>query len=294
MSKYIIQKKTKEQSGATLVMSLLILSLAMASAIALSRVILGEIRMTINTSNSLRAFYAADSAIEKSLYYIKYSKINGDDQTLNNLRNTLFSMDGNQFFNFAEVSTTTQGFAFYDITTSTPAHIDILDPTGNITNIEWNASLATHYYTIDWSIDNCFPTHASDKLEVTGYSFTNPVSGFAVAVDKDVRLCNCAYNADIDISNTCVEALTEKTIFTDRFYRFSFRPLDSTVKSLFFKTFIDGTPPTQIGAVSNTKIIADGIYRNAKYRLQVEIPATSPLSDIFSYVIFSEEVLRKN
>jgi len=66
-------------------MSLIILSIMIVSAVALSRVTLGELRMALNTTNSLNAFYAADSAIEKSLYRVKFFRRYGDDASFNAL-----------------------------------------------------------------------------------------------------------------------------------------------------------------------------------------------------------------
>ena len=85
MVKNITKTTIREERGAALAMSLIILSIMIVSAVALSRVTLGELRMALNTTNSLNAFYAADSAIEKSLYRVKFFRRYGDDASFNAL-----------------------------------------------------------------------------------------------------------------------------------------------------------------------------------------------------------------
>jgi hypothetical protein len=292
--KTINKKNTKEyilrqnpgQEGVALVMALLILSLMMTSAIALSRIIIGEVKMAINTVNSMNSYYAADSGIEKSLYYIKYTREKGDDAAFNSLYNKEFNIENSrQSFKFTELTTSTPGFLVYDITTSTPAHVDITDFSGDISGgTNWGEG-GGHQYLLEWVIEDCFPYHASDKLEVTTYAFSND-SNFEVSTDKYIAVCNCTYADD-----TCDETLTTKSISNTKFYRFSFRPLDSTVESIDFNVY--DSSPAITGIPSNASITTDGNYKNSKYRLKVEIPTIGALSDVFSYVIFSEEILEK-
>ena len=266
-------------------MSLLILSFMLVSAVALSRAILGEMQMTVNTKNSITAFYAADSAIEKSLYYIKFSRKYGDSEPLNALEGQTFNIDGGQTFNFLYVSTTAPSFSFDNISNSNPAHIDIIYPGGDIINpIDWDISGDTdHIYELRWTINNCDPNHASDKLEITEYSFTNPIADFGI--DKYIAVCNCAG------SDVCDPDLTRGTIKDDRFYRFIFRPLDGLVSSMSFEVY--NHVPELVNIASKIIITAEGKYRNSGYILEAEVPGLASVSDIFSYVIFSEEELKK-
>jgi len=290
-----IKNNIKHQQGAALVIALLILSLTIVSATALGKVILGELRISLNARNSLIAFYAADTAIEKSLYYLKYNNIRGLSWPIGSLENETFYMYGsNANFTFQQISTSTPGYSFYDITTSSPAHIDIIDDVGNLpASIDWDTTNSSHYYVVDWNILDCFPDHVSDRLEITSYYFNN--DPFDVVSDKDVVICNCSFDIDPDIRNACDSSLTTKTIFDNNFYRFSFRPLDGPVDSLFFNVWANPALGSDYLASStaNLYVVADGTYKNSQHRLTVEIPETSPISDIFSFVVFSEEVIRK-
>jgi hypothetical protein len=276
--------KLKNQKGIALVMTLLILSLMMVSVTALSRIIIGEVKMAVNTTNSMAAYYAADSAIEKSLYYIKYARKYGDDTPLNSLYDKYFYMiDSEQSFYFSEVATSNSGHVNYDVTPSSPAHVDIVDLAGDLGTIDWG-SATPDTYRLDWLIEDCFPFHASDRLEVTKYSFN--ATGLS-DVDKDIVICNCTFG-DVSCDNT----LSTYPILGSNFYRLVFRPLDSTAESITFNVYDSGA--SVISIPSQVAVTADGIYKNAKYRLKVEIPTLGALSDVFSYVIFSEEALIKN
>lgn len=286
-------KPKLEQKGAVLVMALLILSAMMTSAVALSRIILGEVRMTVNTRNSMTAFYAADSAIEKGLYYLKFARKYGDADPLYNMEKKGFNIDGLRHrFYYQDIVTSTPSFSALKVSTSTPASVDILDPAGELSSIDWDPNTDvgdTYYYVLDWSIENCFPDHVSDRIEITTYSFD---SNFNTQTEKDIAICNCGLN-DAD---SCDENLTQKDIVDTKYYRFSFRPLNTTAEDISFNIYKrDGSPTDPlVGIISNMSIIADGIYRNASLRMQVDTPTYGSLSDIFSYVVFSEEEIIKD
>lgn len=283
----------KEQSGAALIVALLILSLTIVSATALGRIILGELRISLNARNSLIAFYAADSGIEKALYYLKYNKYRDASWPIGSLENETFYMYGSTAnFYYDQVSTSTPGYYFYNLSTSTPAHIDIIDDVGNLPNvIDWDPAGDNHEYVVNWNVNDCFPDHVSDRLEITSYYFDSS-DPFDVSNDKDVVICNCSFNLDPVISNACSASLATKTIFDSKFYRFSFRPLDGEVESLFFNVW-DTDTNLLASSTSNLYVVADGTYNNSQHRLKVEIPETSPISDIFSFVVFSEETIHK-
>lgn len=290
-------KDYKKQQGVALVLALVILFVIMVSATALGKIILSGLQITLNSSNSLRAFYSADSGIEKVLYYSKYNKIRGENWPIGSLENETFSLYGSsdsQFY-FTEISTSTPGFYFYNVTTSSPAHIDIIDVAGNLPAvIDWDPSGLNHQYELDWSITDCFPDHASDRLQISSYYFdSSDLSSdpFQVSVDTDVAVCNCTYNGNPTISNAC-DTFT-KTIFDTKFYRFAFRPLDDTVASLSFNVWETSATNYLASSTANLYAVVDGSYKNTEHRLSVQIPETAPISDIFSFAIFSEEVIRK-
>lgn len=63
-----IKRILVSKKGASLVLALLILSAILAIAFGVSSLILGEIKISKNIPKSLKAYYAAETGIERSLY----------------------------------------------------------------------------------------------------------------------------------------------------------------------------------------------------------------------------------
>ncbi len=283
-----------------LVMSLMILSLIMVSVLAVSKIIIGDVRMSVNTVNVVGSFYAAESGLESSLYYIKYGRNESDMSIFESLQdeesspnNPLTQIVGTtgQGYIVRTSSLSSQNFVAYDISTSSPAHVDILDPSGMIGSIDWDNSVNnSHNYSVSWSITDCFPNHASDRLEINIASFAEKFS--EPQLDKKVVLCNCQY----DSGDTCSETIANYPISDTRYYRFSFRPLDNMVASLDFSIYgcISPAQCETLGIPSRVEAVVDGIYKQSSYRLKAEMPALGSVSDIFNYIIFTEEGLIKN
>jgi hypothetical protein len=272
------KNKNLNSQGVTLVVALLILSLAASTVMLVTGLIALQIKSSLNTVNSIAAYYAGESGVEQGLYYIKYSRENSDfASNFDYLENASFdsvSLDNAGKYNILVASTTlTRFWDIYNLSTSSPQHIDIVDPAGRVESITNGPSGA---FSINWSINSCFPTEASSRLETTINSFE---SNFANPQTRTlVDICNCAYGNDSCESINYV-------LDSNRYYRIGFRALDANVKNLKFS--LDS------GIKSQASIEAEGFYRNSRYRVKAQLPALSPTSDIFSYVIFSEEDLTK-
>lgn len=248
--------------------------------------------MSLNTGNSVVAFYAAESGVEKSLYRLKYARQNNSYRSFSELDGTHDDIDSDRSFDIIQATTSTTQFIAYDLTTSTPARVSIMDPLGYIAPIDWgDSSVPTAYgYNISWSINKCFPDHASDRLEITTTAFENIVFGggnsrFDSITDKQVLICNCAYD-----TNNCNNTVSFYNLVDTKYYNFSFRPLDSNVSKLVFNLTENGT---DIGILSETSIVVDGNYRNSRYRLKANMSSVAPVDSIFNYVIFSEQAITK-
>jgi hypothetical protein len=66
--KYLIHNKKDRLSGQIFLMSILILSAVMTSALFLMSIFIKDFRQSIETSESVKAFYAADSAMEWQIF----------------------------------------------------------------------------------------------------------------------------------------------------------------------------------------------------------------------------------
>ena len=282
---FLIKKQNLNSQGLTLVAALLILSLAASTVMLVTSIIAMQVRTSLNTINAISSYYAAESGIERGLYYLKFSqedsdfannfdKLETNSEWLNFIRLNYFEGYAGEYTIQVASTTLLTSWDIYNLSTSSPQHVDIIEPSGRVSTIYGPTS--PRYY-VNWSIDNCFPEAASSRLETTIYSFeqnfTNPQTSSVIDI------CNCPYN-----SNSC-GIVTRATLDSNHYYRFSFRPLDNTVKKLNFR--VDS------GIKSQAYIQVEGRYHNSNYLVNAQLPAMNPTSDIFSYVIFSEEDLTK-
>jgi len=63
-----MKRKTQKNKGSSLLLALLVLSTVLVIAFGMSRLMLGEIKLSKNIPQSLKAYYAAETGIEKFLY----------------------------------------------------------------------------------------------------------------------------------------------------------------------------------------------------------------------------------
>lgn len=290
MCKYY-PKNNKREEGVALIASLLVLSLIIASAVALSRIIFNEVRMSVNTGNSIIAYYSADSGMERALYSIKYSRESSDfDNNFLALNGVEESIDGtDQDYTISQATINTTGYTAYEVSTSSPAYVDIIDPSGDLGDLPWSGPFVNFYtYGLTWVIDDCFPYHASDKIEISYTAFDGASFGAVLPeVTKRIVLCNCTY----DSNDECQIDLSSYAISNDKYYRFMLRPLDSTAESLDFNIYLFGNPQ---GILSQTSITVDGSYHNSAYSISARLPSLVPVSHAFNYVVFSEEPIVKD
>lgn len=278
----MLKSLKKNTKGFALAMTLMILSLAMLTGLFMNSIIVGEVRVSLNTVNVVNSYYAAESGIERALYYITTSEMGAEDNilyydSLDVLANSS-SLDNGASYTYALTSTSSPSVSFTNVSNTNPAHVSIVDPRGNIGSISWAGS--AQFANLYWKINNCFPAHASDRLETTIYSFganfNNP------DVQKVVHVCDCKSDVGIDSCTT----LNISDLSSNRYHKFTFRPLDSEASLIDFS--MSG------GIFSETLTKVKGKYKNSEYLLQAKMSALQPTSDIFSYVIFSEEELSKD
>ncbi len=265
----------KNNKGIALVMSLMILSVAMLTGLFMNSIILGELRVSLNTINVVNSYYAAESGIEKALYHINKNEIAYYD-ALDSVA-TPQDLANGASYTYVSTEVSAPSFLATNVSNTNPAHVSIIDPTGDISSISWSGSDINTAH-LNWKIDNCFPDHASDRIETTLYYFSANFS--SPDVTKIVSVCDCKSYENI---NSCTGV--NFNISRNRYYKFSFRPLDSVVSTIDFSI--------SSGILSETLTKVKGKYKNSEYLLQAQISALSPTSDIFSYVIFSEEDLTK-
>lgn len=273
------------QQGVVLIMSLMILLVMVVSAIALSRVISGEVKMTRNVDNVLVAYYVAESAMEEALFYLKYSKeignfsnyfdqleLSQEQQFIDNERSYLFSL----------ATTTASYFEAFDIASSSPVKVDIAHADGTIPSA---ASNLPSKYDLEWSIDNCYAGgHASDKLEISHTSLYKSGADLKSNTQQTFVTCGCSSDGD------ACDLYVDSTLDDNKFYYFTFRPLNGEVSYLKFTPKLASNQAYFPGQV---QIQISGFYRQSVYHMTAQLPVNAPLSNVFNYVVFSEEDIEK-
>lgn len=285
---FLEKKQKSNQEGVVLIMSLMILLLMMVSVVALSRVIVGEIKMTRNSDNSIISFYATESAMEEALYYLKFSKETNDfvnyfDQ-LDDSQNAVL-IDDERGFVFSVATTTASYFETFNISTTTPAKTEISLPAAEIPS---GASGLPSKYDVDWSIDDCYAGgHASDLLEISYTSLYKEVSTLRSNTTQKLAVCGCTSGS----ADAC-DTYSSEDLDDDKFYYFTFRPIYSDVAYLKFTPKLDGTGTPYLPGYSTIQVT--GYYRQSVYHITASLPVYAPTSNILNYIIFSESDLTKS
>jgi len=89
---YTIHSTQYRSSGQIFLMSILILGAVMASALFLMAIFIKDFRQSVETSESVKAFYAADSAMEWQIY----NSLNDPDASAPvMMNNTIYSYQNN-------------------------------------------------------------------------------------------------------------------------------------------------------------------------------------------------------
>lgn len=279
----MFRKTQQNQSGMALVLTLTILFSIMFSVLIVSSIIAGEVRSSNSMMQSIVSYYAAESGIEKGLYYLKEARESNDFSFFANaapagLDGYTTTTSNGASFEIATSSTAAPDYTARDVATSTPVYVDIIEPPGNVSAIDWG-SPGVDAYQLDWGILNCFPYYSASRLQVTVNSFesdfSNPQSETHLAV------CNCSFGSDSCDTYT-------GSVASNKYYRFTFKPLDIKVKQIDFSINNSGN-----GIPSESIIETYGTYKSSKYYMKAQLPAFSSTYDIFQYIIFSEQNLSK-
>lgn len=271
-------KFVKNKEGAILVMSLLVLSGMLITGISMATLTLNELKQAKSSDYSVIAYYAADSAVESALY--KLRKLNLSATYLNE------NYASGSFQNLA---------AWENNISSTPAYNALLRQNRSaIINLYDSEQDCGAVKCVECAWNDLDAGESDPDLEVTFYPwrFTGlinvlPGQGeqeyYRSVPENRVNTSSVAgpwhkYNFSL-LNNTC--------------YTIRVRPLyddaDVTVK-----TYSDVGCTTQIGIPSFLTIDALGKYGTSKQRIKTVVSKEAPLSNIFEFVLFSEEPIVKN
>lgn len=275
------------QSGVVLIVSLMILLVMIVSVIALSRIISGEVKMTRNFDNAIVSYYLAESGMEEALFYLKYSKEIDDfnnyfDQLDDTQSAKFLDNDKEKSYIFSLATTTIEYFEAFDLSTTSPAKVDIVGFGGSIPSA---ASTLPTAYDLAWSIEDCYGGgHASDKLEISYTSLYK--SGTTLKSETKQTFINCGCSSG---SDSC-DLFTSADLANNKFFYFTLTPLDGDVAYVKLTPKLGGGQSYLPGFA---KIQVSGFYRQSVYHMTADLPVYAPLSNVFNYVVFSEEDIEK-
>lgn len=277
MNKFYHNKK-----GSLLIMSLLILSSLLIIGASVGTIVLNQLRQSRNTDFAIVSYYAADSAIEDVLY-----KIRKLGQSVGDLNSSDYQGDFNDDSSWTwerDIASTTPFFVF--LKKNRPVVINLYD-----SKTDCGLVRRTRFHWRDPTPDDT--THP--LLEVTYYAW-NITGSLNLLYDEGDQeyydsiadnLVNPSLpNGPWHATNTLI-SLMDDTCYTIRI-----KALYEDA-NLFVRTYKDFNAQELIGIPSYLTIESLGKYKTSKQRVKTIILKESPLSNLFEFVLFSEDPISK-
>lgn len=277
--------KLNNKNGSILVLSLLVLSGILIIGIAVGTIVLNQLKQAKNLDYAIIAYYAADSANENALYRLR--KLDDSPQNLNdNFSSGTFTSNSAEWER--EIASTTPYSAL--LRKNQPVVINLYDS-------DADCGLVKRVRYI-WS--DLTPQTNHPNIEVTYYAWEVASGDINIMpgdgeqeqhrpnqenqVDPFADPSN--YPGPWNATNTLI-TLKDNTCYTIR------------VKALYddaeitVKTYKDVDATDHIGIPSFLTVNSLGKYKTAKQRIETMVLKDPPLSNIFEYVLFSEEEIKK-
>ncbi|MFA6422050.1 MAG: hypothetical protein WCV92_01465 [Candidatus Buchananbacteria bacterium] len=264
----------QNKEGVILVLTLIVMSVLMSIAIGFGVVIISDIRQSASIDNSMVAYFAADAGLEKNLFLLrKQDNIN----SVSNVSTTQSLIESSSVWTVASSSDFEATFFRQRIKNGQGVKMFFLgrESGQNLTksvDVYWNKS-----------IDN--PTRMQIsftrlKPEAADNVFKTDLNEIFITTTTK----NCFDFVDIpSVSDYVVEvkALGSADGFIDNL----------TVMGYDGKC--DETRNYTTTSINNITLISEGKHGNATQRIIAYLPPRTIISNIFSFVLFSEEDITK-
>lgn len=271
-------KFVKNKDGAILLMSLLVLSSMLIAGISMATLTLNELKQSKSSDYSVIAYYAADSAIEGAIYKLRKLNLSADYLNTNYASGT--------FENSA---------AWENNIISTPAYNTLLRQNRSaVINLYDSEEDCGAVKCVECIWNDLDAGESDPDIEATFYPwrFTGVINVLPGQGEQEyyrsipenrLNLSSIAgpwhkYNFSL-LDNTC--------------YTLRLRPLYDDA-DVTIKTYSDAGCTAQMGIPSFLSIDALGKYETSKQRIKTVVSKDAPLSNIFEFVLFSEEPIIKN
>lgn len=250
-----MSNRHKNQSGHVLIYTVLAVSAILSTILIVSNLMIGEIRQFRNYNEMVRAYYGAETGIEKALFYLRKEDILLDEDC------DLPDVD-------CEVQVSEQGVEeiVMDLPENQSFQIDLYDP------LDFNDTVDLESMDLSWDGDGWI------ELSLVEWDAGAQVVWNDEAVQKFLYNQNALCNVFQQGKNYLVrlKALTgdvenlSVTIYTGE---------NATGNEISFPQFV--------------VVNSSGKNGNVKQKIQVELPRKAPLHGLFDYALFSEESIIK-
>jgi len=261
------KKIFKDKKGTVLLLALLMMASAVVAGVGMGHIIISQLRQSILTDNAISAYYAAESAIESSLYQIRAL-----EKDLGALPTT-GTLDNNAEWEI-EWSNTRP-----DVTVSIAEHqtyqLDLFNP-DDLSEAPGIEALRFAWTGPGW-------------LEIAYVSwFPAPTLDTAVWPEQE-------YQVVVPAIDPASSPIIRNEFQSNQAYRVRLRAMYGDIKNLNITGWsADGAPPgSQIPLPSHITLQAFGKFGLARQAVAASIPRFNQLSGIFDFVLFSEQPITK-
>jgi len=244
-----------DNQGHVLVYTVLAVSAILSTILIVSNLMIGEIRQFRNYNEMVRAYYGADTGIEKALFYLRKEDI-------------LLNEDCNLPDVDCEVAVDEQGVdeIIMDLPENQSFQIDLYDP------MDFNNTVDLESMDLFWQ--------GAGWVEL---SLVEWDAGAQVIWDDDA-VQKFLYNENA-ICNVFQQGKN---------YLARLKALTGSVENLNVRIYTgENATGNEVAFPQFVVVNASGKYGSVKQKIQVDLPRKAPLYGLFDYALFSEEDIIK-
>lgn len=250
--------------GNILPLALVVMSTIVLAGVTLGAIVLENLKRSVDTDNSLIAYYSADAGVERQLYAIR--KESSTVASLNPMANSFAngsswaSEDGSHYV-------TTNVKVFPTLARGDVQFVDLYDPdylgaAAGVGQVRWQWTDSTGLCQVE-----------------LGYA--EWTTGSVVIPDQ--------FKFYTSVGGSGSQILT-----STKAYRLRFRSKNCTISNFQVRVYQNVGDVSPINFPGDITIAAEGTYKKSKQAIAVTMPRLDVLSSVFNYVIFSECSLIKN
>ncbi len=264
----MLDKYTKEK-GSIMVITVMILAVMSVIVFSLSIIMNRQIDFTKNLDYSLLAYYGAESSLEQALFEARKLDIISLSKQGVLLNNVKWKRD---------IQTTKNGLFFKKVLKNKSVQVDLFDP-DNLSCV--NSTIGVN---CNWdSLKLEWQGGGTILLTITEWQASNFIN-FNIEKNtvKTVRLLNVT-------TPWIINSIKPQTN-----YRLKIKPLFNDIYNLKIHIYSkDDAEGIEIPIPNYLTIKALGEYKQNKQALKVTVPRNTPLSNLYDYVLFSQEDIKK-